>query len=213
MKTRTVIATSFITTVIVLIIVIATFVLASPTLAQTPPSQPASQAPSLADAHLALPAGGGGKTWNILGSDLVDLFSIEDHGSAFGCIYYNSAYPYTKANATINLPDGATIHSIRFYWRDWFSEDSELRLMRYYHDPIAGYDILATLYSSGTVVDPKESYTENTSLNILIDNSTYMYAVYADLHYNEDDMKICGIQIGYTVPGIFGSALPIINKQ
>jgi hypothetical protein len=214
MKTRIVIATSFITTIIVLVIATTIFTLVSPTMAQAlPASRQAGQAPSLADAHLALPEGGGGKTWNILGSDLTDLYSAEDHGSAFGCIYYNSVYPYTRANATIHLPDGATIHSIRFYWKDGFVQDSELRLLRYYHDPYANYEILTTLWSSGTVEDPLESYTEDTSLDILVDNSAYIYAVYVDIHFNEDDMRICGIEIGYTPPSVFGYALPLVKTQ
>lgn len=213
MKIRIVVLTSFITTIIVLIISLAVFTMASPTLAQSLPSSPrADQVPSVADAHLALPVGGGWKIWSILGSDMEDLFSSEDHGYAFGCRYYFSAYPFTKAEATIHLPDGAIIKSIRFYWTDWFDANSEVQLRRYVHNPLAFYETLTTLYSSGSVADPLESYTEDASLNILVENSTYIYAVYADLHFNEDDMKVCAIQIGYIPPSIFGAALPVIQK-
>jgi hypothetical protein len=211
MKTRVVIVTSTITTVIVLLIVVIAFSVASPTLAQGLPAE----APSLADAHLAMPmggGGGGGAVWNILGGDMTDAYSTEDHSFAFGCIYYNTAYPLTKAVATVRLPNGSIMNWMRFYWRDWFAENSELQLRRYYYSSgIFTYDVLATIFSSGSVADPTESYT-STALDVTVDNYNSFYGVWIDLHYNEDDMKVCGIQIGYTPPSIFGAAMPVIEK-
>ncbi len=89
MKTRLVIVTSFITTVVVLMIVLIAFSVASPILAQSLPAQ----APSLADAHLALPGGGGGggQVWSVFGWDLEDLYSTSQHSFDLGgCRYYTS---------------------------------------------------------------------------------------------------------------------------
>jgi hypothetical protein len=215
MKTRIVIATSFITTVIVLIIAVAVFAPASPTLAQSLPSnQMVAQAPSLADAHLALPGGGGAKVWNLLGGDFSDVSYGQQRGIAFGCLFYWPGSSTPRAIATVHLPDGATIQWLRFYWRDWvdnYNVTVELRKY-FYSGSFFGYDIISpTLQSDGTNAVPKESFTE-VSLNIPVDNSTNMYAVYADLEYAEDDQKLCGIQIGYIEPSIFGSALPVIQK-
>ncbi|MBN2678536.1 MAG: hypothetical protein JXR32_10805 [Anaerolineaceae bacterium] len=210
MKIRTIIITSLVTTVFVLGIVVAAFAMASPSLAQTPPM---SQAPNLAASHLALPEGGGAKIWNLMGNNLQDYLPFQDHRSTFGCLYYEdgSVNP-TYASATVHLPDGATMQWIRFYWRDWESDQNiELQLRRYPYANMSGWEPLATLWSYGTDTTPLESYTE-ASLNIPVDNTSFIYMVYANLHYAENDHKLCGIQIGYTEPSIFGAALPIIHK-
>ncbi len=210
MRTRTIILTSAATTIAVLAIVVAVLAVASPGVAQT---TIASQPPSLADAHLALPDGGGAKIWSILGQDLVDLQHYQKHVSVFGCRYYETGSTYQRASAPVHLPDGATILWFRFYWKDITdAANSEAQLRRYPFVYPNDYDILSTIYSNGTTAVPLESFTEDGDLNILIENSTYIYNVYVDIHYEEDDMRICSIQIGYTVPGIFGSAMPIIQK-
>jgi hypothetical protein len=214
MKSRIIIATSFATTVIVLVIIIVVFALVNPTLAQSlPGGKPAAQQPSLADAHLALPAGGGAKIWNLLGMDMTDLIFNQTHVAAWGCLYYEPGSSSTTAYATVHLPDGATILWLRFYWRDWVDPyNLELQLRRYPYASMYDYEILSTIYSSGTAAEPREGYTEDASLSIPVDNGSFIYALYANLHYAEDDHKLCGVQIGYTEPSIFGSALPVIQK-
>lgn len=212
MKTRTVIATSFITTVIVLIIVIATFVLASPTLAQSlPANQPAGQVPSLDDSHLTLPGGGGGgHVWTIFGSTFEDLYSSEVHGFDLGgCRYYDVGSSSTFANATVNLPDGAIITWMRFYYIDTlvdFNSSMELRV----YDTTRGYDTPVDLNSTGS---GGLGFTQASGLNIVIDNMNHFYMLHMQTNAIEDDMSVCWVQIGYTPPSVFGSALPIINKQ
>jgi hypothetical protein len=126
MKTRIVIVTSFITTVVVLMIVLIAFSVASPILAQSLPAQ----APSLADAHLALPGGGGGgwQAWSVFGWDLDDLRSEQIHDMSLGgCRHYEAGSAYTTSMATVNIPTGATITWMSMLFNDQI-EDSNIRV-------------------------------------------------------------------------------------
>jgi hypothetical protein len=206
MKIRLVILTSFITTVVVLMIVLVTLSVANPIMAQSLPAQ----APSLADAHLALPGGGGGggQVWSVFGSDLEDLYSTSQHSFDLGgCRYYTSAGT-NYANATVVIPSGATITWMRFLYVDTLT-DSNLNVdLRRYTG--RSYDILVNLYSSGSA---GEGYTTSAALNIPVDNFSYLYMVHTSNSVVEDDFSICQIQIGYTLPNIFGAALPLLNKE
>ncbi|GEM_PF-4311065 len=214
MKIRTIIITSAVTTLFVLGIVVAALATANPGMAQVLPIR---QAPSLESAHLALPDGGGERVWNLLGGDFSDVAPGQDRAIAFGCLYYEPGSTTPWAIATLNLPDGATMTRIRFYWRDWVDTyNVSLDLRKYYYDGtshIFTYDLLlpAPLESNGTAALHKESYTE-AFINIPVSNANGFYAVYANLEYAENDQKLCGVEIGYTLPGIFGSAMPIISK-
>lgn len=212
MKFRTIFLTSAVTTLVLVGILFATLAVASPGMAQV---QPVSRAPSLSASHLALPGGGGGLVWNLLGSDMVDTVWTAKHVNAFGCLYYEVGSTTTSAIATVHLPDGATIQWMRFYWRDWVDPyNVELQLRAYHIEaPQADYDLLATLYSTGTAASPAESYTDSAALSILVDNASFLYMLYANTHYAEDDQKLCSVQIGYTVPGIFGAAMPFASSS
>ncbi len=40
-----------------------------------------------------------------------------------------------------------------------------------------------------------------------------MYMVHVDTGVPANNMEICQIQIGYTLPNIFGAAMPLIEKE
>jgi hypothetical protein len=102
---------------------------------------------------------------------------------------------------------------MRFYWKDWFDVDSEVQLRRYPYGSMSDYQVLATLESSGTSKVHAESITESDPINVTIDNTANVYIVWVDLHYNEDDLTICSILIGYKEPIIFGAALPLVQND
>lgn len=209
MKTRIVIATSFITTVIVLIIAVAVFALASPTMAQTLPSnQMAVQAPSLASAHLALPGGGGEQYWTVVGATFTDLWSsYVDHGFDFGgCKYFISGnVEAAYAMAPVNLPYGSTVTSMRFYYNDNDATFSTLELREYYFTH--SYNTLAALDSV-----TGQDFVETTILNLPLDFENQIYVLHWYSRLIGNKQGLCSVRIGYTTPSIFGSALPVIQK-
>jgi hypothetical protein len=206
MKTRVIIATSFITTVIVLIVAIAVFALASPTMAQTPP---ANQVPSQVDARLALPAGGGGNFWSVAGSTFVNIYSgFETSYGAGGCLYHSSGTGGAYFNAPVTLPYASTITSVRFYYYDNTDlYDSTLELREY--DYSGAYTSLLSLSSSGK---PGYSFIDSALLSLPVNYSANNYVLHYSDNYIGASMRLCGVRIGYTPPGIFGAALPIIQK-
>jgi hypothetical protein len=212
MKTRTIIFTSFFTTVIILIVVAAVFTRVSPTMAQNlPANPPAGQVPSLDDSHLTLPGGGGGgHVWTIFGSTFEDLYSSEVHGFDLGgCRYYDVGSSSTFANATVNLPDGAVITWMRFYYIDTlvdFNSNMQLRV----YDFDRSYDVSVDLNSTGS---SGLGFAQASPLNIVIDNMNHIYMLHMQTNAIEDDMSVCWVQIGYTPPSVFGYALPLVKTQ
>jgi len=213
MKTRTVIATSFITSVVVLIIVVVVFALVSPTMAQTSPSDSLSgNAPSLAGAHLTLPEGGGGHYWTIPGSAFVDLYSADEYAFDLGgCKYYMAGSTYLLANAPVNLPDGSIITGLRFYYDDKIAGDtgySTLDLREY--DFLHSNASIATLTSLGSSGD---GFVEIYGLSWVVSNFNHFYMLHYDANYTSDNMQICSVRISYTPPSVFGYALPLVKTQ
>jgi len=208
MKTRLIIATSFITTVIVLIIALFVFSQASPTMAK---SLPSDTVPSLADAHLALPGGGGGggQVWAVFGWDLSDLRSSQIHDiSLGGCRHYDAGSTDTTAMSTVHIPSGATITWMRMNFNDGDAVNNVEVQLRRYIGVSYDYPFLVVLTSSGV----SSGSLMAADLSIPVDNGVYMYMVHTDTGAVAGNMEICQIQIGYTIPGIFGSALPSISK-
>ena len=209
MKTRTVIATSFITTVIVLIIVIAAFALASPTMAK---SLPSNQALSLADTHLAVPAGGGEKAWTAAGATFTDIWpSVAASGFELGaCKYFLSgSADGTFAMAQVHLPYGATITSLTMYYIDSTgAANAQLNLLEY-NFADRGYDTLATLNTTGSSTSDRSVFI---GLSVPVDNDNHFYMLDYHTGFIGDQLCLCKVRIGYTIPNIFGYALPVVNK-
>jgi hypothetical protein len=209
MKTRLVIVTSFITTVVVLMIVLVAFSVASPILAQSLPAQ----APSLADAHLALPGGGGGggQVWSVFGWDLDDLRSEQIHDMSLGgCRHYEAGSGYTTAMATVNIPTGATITWMRMLFNDQQTDPNVVVELRRYIGVSQDLPAPVTLSSIGL---SGSGSVMASGLSIPVDNGSYMYMVHTDTGVMAGNMEICQIQIGYTLPNIFGAAMPLLGKE
>jgi hypothetical protein len=210
MKTRTVIATSFITTVVVLVITIAAFALASPTMAQTPPS---SQAPSFAGAPLAAPEGGGEKSWTAAGATFTDIWpSVAASGFELGaCKYFLSgSADGTFAMAEVHLPYGATITSLTMYYMDSTAAANSELTLREYNFADRGYDILATLSTTGSSTSDRSVFI---GLNVPVDNDNHFYILDYHAGFIGDQLCLCKVRIGYTVPNIFGYAFPAIIEK
>jgi hypothetical protein len=214
MKTRIIIATSFITTIIVLIVAVAAFALASPTLAESLPSnQVAGQAPGVAGPHpVLLPEGGGGHYWTIPGSAFVDLYSSDEYQFDLGgCKHYMAGSAYLLANAPVNLPDGSTITGMRFYFDDSVAGEagySTLDLREY--DFLHSNASIATLNSTGS---SGSGYVEINGLSWVVSNFNHFYMLHYDANYTGSSMQICSVRISYSPPSVFGYALPLIKTQ
>jgi hypothetical protein len=210
MKTRLIIATSFVTTVIVLVIMVGVLALANPTLAKSLPSgHLAAQQPSLAETHLALPQNGSGPYLSLPPSSFINLYS--DIGYDFseeGCMHHTTGSEGGYFSAAVSLPYGSRINTVRFFYYDlWATSDASLVVQE--GDYIGGFLNLVSLASSG---DPGFGSAEATGLDLALDYENKSYIILYDDNHIGAAMQLCGVRIGYTPPGIFGSALPVIQK-
>lgn len=143
---------------------------------------------------------------NIAGVHFKPVYSetMYTYGSA-GCTYITSGS--SALDFPLILPPGSTIHSIRLYFNDTSISDSTLVLQSY--DGGSSGGPLATIFSSGTA---GLGYSTVSGLNIVPDYSSNNYNlvwVSGDLSVA---MQLCGVQVGYTPPSIFGVGLPDVQK-
>ncbi len=97
---------------------------------------------------------------------------------------------------------------MRFLYVDTLTDSNlNVELRRYTG---RSYDILVDLYSSGSA---GEGYATSGALSIPVDNYSNLFMVHTMNSVVEDDFSICQIQIGYTLPNIFGAAMPLIEKE
>lgn len=68
---------------------------------------------------------------------------------------------------------------------------------------------LAMIDSSGS---SGLNYSSVTGLNNSVDYVNYSYVLQYNAHVVSDTMRLCGGRITYTTPGLFGVALPAVQK-
>jgi hypothetical protein len=96
--------------------------------------------------------------------------------------------------ASLHLPDGAVIRSVRFLCYDNDSQNITLRLVR------SGAGGGTSLFSTNTSMQNTSVHSVDLSgslLNVAVDNQTYSYKVVAEMRSNEH--RIYGVRVRYTV--------------
>jgi hypothetical protein len=131
-------------------------------------------------------------------------YAVSDNG----CAYTTSgSYLFYE----INLPVGSTITGLTLYYRDTHSaEDGSLRLHRY-NDGLDEY-----LYTS-SIIETEDgcaalACSKSVDLNIFVQPSNYSFALLWFQDVGGSTMQLCGFNLSYTTPGLFGTALPVIKK-
>ena len=96
--------------------------------------------------------------------------------------------------AAVQLPHGATVTRMTFYWRDESSANGQAQLTR---DTMTGFSLMAQAFTSGDTGYGSSSATSISDATI--DNSQYAYYLYWNLPVST--VKGCGVVIEYTYTG------------
>ncbi|MBN2257886.1 MAG: hypothetical protein JW704_08680 [Anaerolineaceae bacterium] len=126
--------------------------------------------------------------------------------SSGGCIYLSSGNYLFSA---IDLPHGSMIKTMYLYFRDSNSGGNGRLDFYQYNDGYVG-TLLASIYTDDA--HPGDNDSNVTYMDLDVNNYDYSYGVEWYVPLNGTSLQICGYRITYTVPSVFGSALPIIKR-
>lgn len=134
----------------------------------------AGPAPDPANAPLLLGSGG---VFCIAGTSFVPTHSSTDYDyKLWGGVSIAAGYEYMAAS--VELPTGATITSLTFYWDDRDADDDmHLRLRRYTRTSATSQQIAEVSSSGSGGVDSSSTTTISTPL---VDNINYAYVLYIE---------------------------------
>jgi hypothetical protein len=216
MRSRNIVLTAFLSSMITVVLIVAVFFGVSTTLANNA-SQEEDPQPDTGSGVLS-------PEWpeDLEGpEEVLDSAYLHIAGAAFIPWYDDSGSTYTSAgcryttNATLShrtlvyalpLPSNATITSFGYYSYDNSASDATLYLRQY--DDGETTTTLAQLTSIGQDVDFD---FQKMSVDITLEY-LYSYAVVWEPHTAGTELRLCAFRVFYSVPGVFGSALPLIKK-
>lgn len=223
MKTRFVIEVNFLTVFVTIAVILGILSLTSASLAQGPqpedgtgqaaeaepdPNLPVKAAPTVEDPlEMAMATT---QNLHLSGSGFVQMYSDMDYAySNGGCVYYMAGtVGHGYMNIPVVLPSNATITGLRFYYYDASAAtDSRLRLMQ--QDDGNSWTELAVVNSNGSAGLGIRSVS---GLSLPLDYVNYSYVVQYNANLVGSTMRLCGARITYTTPGLFGVALPAVQK-
>ena len=109
---------------------------------------------------------------------------------------------------SVNIPHGSTITSMWFNYSNEVTDpiDSTIYLRRYSFS--GAYDDILSVSGTETGTGNKTKVTYTVTNNI-VDGFNYAYVL---VWIGRTQQNLCGINLGYTPPPLFLSALPMINK-
>ena len=124
-----------------------------------------------------------------------------------GCIYQNAG-PTMRFQHSLVLPEDSEIKYVRIYYLDTAATDMTVWLTRY--EPGQANLDLVSVQSTG-------SSGYGTVLSALItqtvDMATYAYVLTWGTGVNSSAHQICGVRVAYYAPPVFGTFMPLIQKN
>lgn len=145
--------------------------------------------------------------WSLSGTVFVPSTSaITYYYGGGGCVATGSNSDFWRGS--VNLPHGSTINSM------WFNYDNEIVNPTYSTIILRRYSYFgeySDIIEIDGVVDDLgfQSSLGYATTNNVVDNVNYTYVL---LWYGKNSQNLCGVNLSFTPPPIFLSALPIINK-
>jgi hypothetical protein len=109
---------------------------------------------------------------------------------------------------SVNIPHGSTITSMWFNYANEVEDpvDSTIYLRRYRYS--GDYDTILFVTGTYTGIGNKTQVTYTVANNV-VDGYNYAYVL---VWIGRPQQNLCGINLGYTPPPLFLSALPMITK-
>lgn len=145
---------------------------------------------------------------HIAGTAFIAQIETDTRGyTSNGCVYMDGTN--RRLNYSIALPYGSTITFIRLYFKDSDATYNATLLLGRYDDGISAAT-LAQVDTAGSAGTPSSS---TISVNLPIDYVNYSYVFQWYQPIAGSTMQLCGFRIGYTKPGIFGVAMPVVGKN
>jgi hypothetical protein len=124
-----------------------------------------------------------------------------------GCMYASGGgNPYL--NYGLVLPYDATVATMRLYYKDTNASQNAFLWLAQYDDGLA-YTYIAT--ATTTTSSGWGSVTVNVNKQLDYDN--YSYTLVWSQQAADSSLQLCGFRIGYTAPGTFGAALPLVTND
>ncbi len=213
MRSRNIVLTAFLSSLITILLVVAVFAGVGSTLANNAsqegdPPVPGSggiQAPEDPDEVM------GADYAHYSGSVFVPIYADTSVNSvSYGCSYATSGIG--DLNVSVNLPNGSIVTSLRLYAIDNNGTPGFNGRLRFWQ--INDYSASGTYWLASTDTSLMSGVGTDTvsDLSIPIDNYNYSYILKWDQNDKSTAIQLCGARIGYNSPYLFGSAFPIIRK-
>jgi hypothetical protein len=125
-----------------------------------------------------------------------------------GCIY-ESGETDNRFMVPVLIPDGSVIKFLRVYYDDT-SAGSNLTFWLTRYQPGVTSEDLTSVSSAGrggygTTLSPEITHT--------VDLNSWAYTIIVAPNANAATNSICGIRVAYYAPSIFGTFLPVVQKQ
>ena len=123
-----------------------------------------------------------------------------------GCV--DTGFTGDLWRGTVNLPHGSTILGLWFNYKNQIADpiDSDIYLRRYKFD--GDYDSILLNVGSQTGIGYHSKFEGSVQFNV-VDNFLFNYVL---VWNGMPDQNLCGVNILYTPPPLFLSALPMINR-
>lgn len=149
-------------------------------------------------------------SYRVVGSALkLDSYSAtsEQNPIAIGCVYTFSGSAYAMYNTGLNLPQGATISSVRMYVNDRSSANSTGWLMVF-----DSYGELEEFWRLDSAGDAGNMFFDSTAINHVVNYDLYSYALAWRPNTYGNLMQICGFQVFYEPPPFGLAFLPLVQR-
>jgi hypothetical protein len=148
-------------------------------------------------------------SWRMSGSALRPRendvsYSVSGSG---GCSYVTSGDAFTVWNTSVDLPQGATIDTLRMYFYDTSGSNSSAWFTIY-----DLYGNIVQEWSVSTSGSGGNSFNDSAQINHTIDYSVYSYLINWRPAVTGNTMQLCGFRIFYEPPPFGIGFLPVLKK-
>ncbi|HZY42764.1 MAG TPA: hypothetical protein VFF59_12285, partial [Anaerolineae bacterium] len=125
-----------------------------------------------------------------------------------GCIF-ESGGTDNRFMAPLLIPDGSVIKFLRIYYNDTSAATDLTAWITRYQPGFTSEDLTSVASITNT------GYGTNLSPEITqtVDLTNWAYTIIVAPNANANTNSICGIRVAYYAPSIFGTFLPVIQKQ
>lgn len=148
-------------------------------------------------------------SWRVAGTTLRPRSSGASYvpTSGGGCFYLSAGDSFVVFNTTLDLPQGATINTLRMYYTDTSESDSTAWL--------TVYDLYGTIVQEWGVSSTGNlgnGFSDSALINHVVDYSLYSYVINWRPYVIGNTMQLCGFRVFYEPPPFGLAFMPMVQK-